>query len=136
MQEHEMFSGLREQAKRLFEQTDYVVGADGIKGGVFQTSLELRGYDQLYIDFALDPDFAHALLRKVTDCYKEVYADYMKEVGEYVQFVYLTDDFGSQNSLILSPEMLNEFLKPYEAELIQHLKSLAPRIKRVFKISA
>ncbi|MCF7946493.1 MAG: hypothetical protein K9K80_00975 [Spirochaetia bacterium] len=46
----------------------------------------------------------------------------MKEAGEYVQLVYLTDDFGSQNSLLLSPDIWNEFLKPYEAGLIQHKK--------------
>jgi uroporphyrinogen decarboxylase len=128
----DMFSGLKEEARRLSEETDYVIGADGIKGGIFQTSLELRGYDQLYMDFALDPDYSHALLRKVTDLYKEMYTHYMKEVGEYIQLVYLTDDFGSQNSMLMSPDMWEEFLKPYEGELIKQIKSLAPHVKLMF----
>jgi uroporphyrinogen decarboxylase len=127
-----MFSGLRERAKQLHEETDYVIGADGVKGGILQTSLELRGYDQLYIDFALDPEYTHALLRKVTELYKRMYTHYMREVGEYVQIVYITDDFGSQNSLLMSPAMWNEFLKPYETELIQHIKNLAPHVKIMF----
>ncbi len=127
-----MFAGLREEAQCLHEQTDYVIGADGIKGGVFQTSLELRGYDQFYMDLYIDPDFAHALLDKVTACYKEMYTDYMQAVGEYVQIVYITDDFGSQNSLLMSPEMWETFLKPREAELIAHIKSLAPHVKVMF----
>jgi uroporphyrinogen decarboxylase len=128
----DMFSGLREEAKKLFNETDYVIGADGIKGGIFQTSLELRGYDQFYMDFALDPEYAHAILRKVTDLYKEMYFHYMKEVGEYVQLVYITDDFGSQNSMLMSPQMWEEFLKPYEAELIKQIKTLAPHVKIMF----
>ena len=122
----------QEKAKYLHENTDYVIGADGIKGGVFQTSLELRGYDQLYIDFALNPEFSHTLLRKVTNCYKEMYTNYMKEVGNYVQVVFLTDDFGSQNSLLVSPKMWNEYLKSYEKDLISHIKSLAPHVKVIF----
>ena len=127
-----MFTGLREEARRLSDETDYIIGADGIKGGIFQTSLELRGYDQLYMDFPLDPDYSHAILRKVTDLYKEMYTHYMKEVGEYVQLVYITDDFGSQNSMLMSPQMWEEFLKPYEEELIKHIKTLAPHVKIMF----
>jgi uroporphyrinogen decarboxylase len=127
-----MFAGLRERAKQLHEETDYVIGADGVKGGIFQTSLELRGYDQLYMDFALDPEYSHALLRKVTDLYKEMYTHYMEEVGEYVLLVYITDDFGSQNSLLMSPDMWEEFLMPYEKELIDHIKSLVPHVKLMF----
>ena len=128
----EMFEGLRERAKRWHEETDYVIGADGIKGGVFQSALEVRGYDQLYIDFAIEPDFAHAVLRKVTDLYKQMYTRYLKEVGEYIQIIYITDDFGAQNTLLLSPEMWSEFLKPYEGELIAHIKNCAPGVKVMF----
>lgn len=127
-----MFEGLREQAKEWSTQTDYIIGADGIKGGILQTSLELGGYDQFFMDLVLDPDYANALLDKVTGIYKEMYVHYMKEVGEFVQCVYLTDDFGSQNSLLMSPDMWREFIKPREAELIAHIKSLVPGIKVIF----
>ena len=130
--DEEMFAGLREQAKQWHEHSDYVIGADGIKGGVFQSSRELRGMDQLFMDFVLNPDLVHALMKKVTEVYKELYSLYLREVGEYVQIVYLTDDFGSQNSLLMSPDMWADFLKPYEQELISHIKSLAPHVKVMF----
>jgi len=128
----EMFAGLREQARSWHEDTDFVIGADGIKGGVFQTSLELRGYEQFYVDLAMDPPLAHAVLRKVTDTYKEMYTHYLKEVGKFIQIIYITDDFGSQDSLLMSPDMWSEFLKPYERDLIAHIKSLAPHVKVMF----
>ncbi|MBL7005665.1 MAG: hypothetical protein ISR78_01140 [Spirochaetia bacterium] len=127
-----MFAGLRARAQDLHENSDYVIGADGIKGGILQTSLELRGYDQLYMDFYLEPEFANALLDKVTDCYKQMYTNYMREVGEYVQIVYLTDDFGSQNSMLMSKDMWETFMKPRQAALIAHIKSLAPHVNVMF----
>ena len=58
----EMFAGLREKARNWYENTDYVIGADGIKVGILQTASQLRGYDKLFIDFAANPGSAHALL--------------------------------------------------------------------------
>jgi uroporphyrinogen decarboxylase len=126
------FHGLREQAEYWHKNTDYVIGADGIKGGVLQTCLELAGYDQFFMDLVIDPEFAHALLEKVTDIYKEMYTRYLSEVGEYVQALYLTDDFGTQNSLLMSPDMWREFIMPREAALVKHIKEHAPHVKVIF----
>lgn len=126
------FSGLREQAEHWHRKTDYVIGADGIKGGILQTSLELAGYDQFFMDMLLNPEFAHALLDKVLSLYQGMYTNYMREIGQYIQCIYLTDDFGSQNSLLMSPDMWREFIKPREAALISHIKELAPHVKVIF----
>ncbi|ORC32723.1 hypothetical protein B4O97_15615 [Marispirochaeta aestuarii] len=126
------FEGLRQQAESWYHNTDYVIGADGIKGGPLQTSLELAGYDQFFMDLVLDPEFAHALLGRITGVYKEMYTRYMAEVSDFIQVIYLTDDFGTQNSLLMSPDMWEEFILPYEADLIQHIKSCAPHVKVIF----
>ncbi len=44
--DRELFSGLKQQAEEWHKTTDYVIGADGIKGCVFQSARELRGMDQ------------------------------------------------------------------------------------------
>jgi len=49
----------------------------------------------------------------------------MEEVGPYVQLVYLTDDYGSQSSLLISPRMFRQLIKPRIKELNDHIKSLA-----------
>ncbi len=49
----------------------------------------------------------------------------MEEVGPYVQLVYLTDDLGSQSSLLISPKLFRDMLKPRMKELHDHIKSLA-----------
>ena len=120
-----MFTGLREQAKNLFENSDYVIGADGIKGGILQTCLWLRGYDKFFLDLAMNKDYADALLEKVLDLYCRMYTNYFREVGDYAQLVYITDDLGTQVSLLMSPKMFREQVKPKFKSFNDHLKSLS-----------
>ncbi|MEE8391376.1 MAG: uroporphyrinogen decarboxylase family protein [Anaerolineae bacterium] len=120
-----MFEGLREQAKTWYEHTDYVVGADGIKVGILQTTSQLRSYDKLFIDFALNPGVAHALLDRISELINEMYRQYMRAVGPYVQVVVITDDQGTQNSLMISPKMFREFIKPRLKSQIEAIKKAA-----------
>jgi uroporphyrinogen decarboxylase len=120
-----MFSGLREQAKYWYENTDFVVGADGIKVGIMQTAAQIRGYDKLFLDFAGNPDLAHAVLDKISSLINEMYRNYMQAVGDFVQVVVITDDQGTQNSLMISPKMFREFIKPRLKTQIESIKANA-----------
>lgn len=127
-----MFEGLREQAKAWHADTDYVIGADGVKGGILQTCLWLRGYEQFFTDLATNQEFALALLDKVLDLFKRIYANYFQAIGDYAQLVYITDDVGTQNSLLISPSMFRTLIKPRFQEFITYLKELAPHIKVMY----
>jgi uroporphyrinogen decarboxylase len=54
-----------------------------------------------------------------------MYRNYMQAVGEFVQVVTITDDQGTQNSLMISPAMFREFIKPRLKSLIDTIKSKA-----------
>ncbi len=120
-----MFTGLKEQAQSWFENTDYVIGADGIKVGILQTASQLRGYDKLFMDFALNPTVAHAFLDKISTLINEMYRHYLEAVGPFVQVVVITDDQGTQNSLMISPKMFREFIKPRLKSLVDTIKATA-----------
>ena len=120
-----MFTGLEEKAQHWFENTDYVVGADGIKVGILQIASQLRGYDKLFMDFALNPEIAHAFLDRLSVIINEMYRRYLTKVGAYVQVVVITDDQGTQNSLMISPKMFREFIKPRLKSLIETIKATA-----------
>ena len=121
----DQFKGLREQAKILYENTDYVIGADAIKAGPLMTALQMRGYEQFFMDLIADTEFADALLDKITWTLKAMWTRYMEEVGPYVQLVYVTDDLGSQTSMLISPKVFRNRLKPKMKELHDHIKGLA-----------
>jgi uroporphyrinogen decarboxylase len=123
-----MFDGLADQACSWREQGDYIIGADGIKVGILQTASQLRGYDKLFMDFALNPGLAHALLERLSEIINAMYAHYMQTVGPYVQVVVITDDQGTQKSLMVSPAMFRQFIKPRLQSLIQTIKRYAPHV--------
>lgn len=121
----DMFAGLREQARYWYEQTDYVVVADSIKGGILTKAFQIRGYEQMFMDLINNVEFAEALMDKLLSLYQEMWAEYLKEVGPYVQMVYFTDDIGGQNAMLISPDTFRQMLKPRLKALIEHIKSLA-----------
>ncbi len=104
--------GLREQAKDLYENTDYAIVADIMCRGPFEQACKVRGYDKFCLDLALDPSFATALLEKITDTIIGLWEIYLDAVGDYVQVVCQGDDLGMQTGLFISPKMYRRFLKP------------------------
>lgn len=119
------FQGLRERARHLYEDTGFVVGADAIKAGPLMTALQMRGYEQFFMDLVSEPEFADALLGKITALLMRMWERYLAEVGEYVQIAYVTDDLGTQTSLLLSPKVFRRHIKPRMKELHELIKSRA-----------
>jgi uroporphyrinogen decarboxylase len=119
------FAGLGARARDLFENTGYVIGADAIKAGPLMSCLQIRGYEQFFIDMVINPEFSDALMTKVTDLLCRMWTRFMDEVGPYVQIAYVTDDLGTQTSLLLSPKLYRKRVKPFHAQLHQHIKSCA-----------
>jgi len=120
----EMWAGLGERAKWLYENTDYVVVADSIKGGLLTKALQVCGYERYFSALAGDHAFAEAVLDKLLWLYKEMWSGYMAEVGPYVQMVYFTDDIGAQNNMLISPTLFRNMIKPRLTDLFDHIKGL------------
>ena len=119
------FAGLGQRAKELYETTGYVLGADAIKAGPLMTALQMRGYEQYFMDMVLNPELSDALLGKITDLMCRMWTRFLDEVGPYVQLAYVTDDLGTQTSLLLSPKLYRKRIKPFHTQLHQHIKSCA-----------
>ena len=120
-----LVTGLRERAKWLYENTDYVLVADAIKGGILTKALQIRGYEQMFADLANNIALAEALMDKLLDLYKAFWSNFLNAVGPYVQTVYFTDDIGGQQSMMISPDTFRQLVKPRLASLIDHIKSCA-----------
>jgi uroporphyrinogen decarboxylase len=115
--------GLRETAKRLYESTDYALVADIIDRGPFELAVKLRGYEPFFMDLALDPLFADALLDKITETLIALWDLYLGALGDYVQVVCQGDDLGMQTSLIISPKMYRRFIKPCHKRIYDFIHS-------------
>jgi len=115
--------GLREQAKDLYENTDYCITVGHIAMGPFEMSGNMRSYEKFLMDMYIDPDYANALLDKNLENTIGFWDVYLEEVGEFVQVVCQGDDLGTQIGPWISPKMYREWIKPRHKELFDFIRS-------------
>jgi len=115
------FEYLRAEALRIREAGYAIVALTGI--APFEQLYLLRGLDALMVDMATDPDFVHALLRKVCDLMAAAGNGVTTAAGDLIDVILAGDDLGTQEAPIISPSMYRRLLKPYHAELLARIKS-------------
>ncbi len=86
---------------------------------------DLRGFEELMLDFAEEPPELQVLLDKVLEYnlrQVENIRDNLRESGQEEQMIYFGDDLGMQNSLPMSPDTWRKYLKPCYKTLYSGLK--------------
>jgi uroporphyrinogen decarboxylase len=117
------FVGVAEEARRLHDDTPYAIVA--LSGSMmYDLCWLLRGMDTWLMDLAADPDFAHVLLRKVTDLWVAGVTAMLKEVGPYIDLIMTSDDLGTTGGPFISTEMYRKLIKPYHAEFFAAIKKM------------
>jgi len=86
-----------------------------IRGGgsePFLTYKNLRGMEQAYVDLVVNPELVHYCLDKLFDfCYENTRRIYEAIPGR-VDISYVAEDFGAQDNLLISPQMIRAFFVP------------------------
>lgn len=101
------YSNLRNE---LEEWKDFSIMASG--ASVFQHATYIRGMDSLMMDMMTDPDLANYILDQVFNFYYEYYRLMFEKAGDLIDIFALADDLGMQNTLLIGPEMFDEFVAP------------------------
>ncbi len=125
--ERQAMAGLGEEARRLYEHTDYCLIADIPCSGPFEGGCTLRGYEHFLVDLYQNPTYAEALLEKITETALQKWSLLLDQVGGYVQVAAQGDDLGMQLGTYISPEMYRRFVKPRHRRIFDliHSKSRA-----------
>jgi uroporphyrinogen decarboxylase len=120
--------GVAERARMLHEQTDYFVVMRMVAShGPFQTACDLRGTEPFLMDMAGNPDFAQALLDKVTTAIEGLLRLAMQAGGKHFEMVELPgDDYAGNTNLLISPNMFRKFIKPCLERLVRVVKEHNP----------
>lgn len=116
------FAGLEEEALTL-RKSDYAVVGNLGWTEVFGLAWYLRGFENFMIDLVARKEFAHALLRRITDYQKARYLKFLNIVGDVIDVILFADDLGGQHGLFISPSTYRKMIKPYHAEIIQAIRS-------------
>lgn len=96
---------------------------DGIPHGFMYLRLaDLRGFEEIMIDFAEEPPELQMLIDKVLQHNLRQVKLRLREIDEPGQIVGFGDDLGMQHSLPISPEKWRRFLKPCFSQLYQPVR--------------
>jgi uroporphyrinogen decarboxylase len=82
------------------------------------------------MDMGLNPEFAHALLDKVTSAIEGLLKLAMRAGGKYFNMVELPgDDYAGNTNTLMSPAMFRKFIKPCIKRLVSVIKEHNPSTK-------
>ena len=110
------YSTLPEQIARI----DAVRGPRAIIAlncNVFETSWYMRGFEQAFLDLAMDPDLFGAILQKVADFHLEHARRTLEAARGRIDLIFTADDLGQQNGLLMSLDMWEKRIKPHHVRI-------------------
>ena len=116
------FEGLMETTCNLYKTTDYaLVGA--LLPNLYYTAWVLRGMQQFTEDIMLKPDLADYLLDRITDYYMAFLDEFLSRVGPYIEYQWVGDDWGLQETPFLPPKMMEESIVPRFKKIIDFIRT-------------
>jgi uroporphyrinogen decarboxylase len=111
-----------EQAARLRAENRYAVMATPWLLFPLERAFAMQGMDTFLMNLALYPDFAEALLWKIESLCKTLMGHFLAAIGDDIDIIKVGDDLGTQQSLLMSPAMYREMLKPVHADFLRFIK--------------
>jgi uroporphyrinogen decarboxylase len=114
---------VRAEAQELTEENQYAVMGTPWLAFPLERAFAMQRMDRFMLHLGRHPDFAKALVGKITELCKTLMANFLRECGDLLDIVKIGDDLGMQNSLLMSPKMYRELIKPFHADYISFIKS-------------
>lgn len=84
----------------------------------FERTWFLRGMENILMDFVLHPSFVDELLEGLEAMCMRVIDRLLAEHGDRFDAIGMSDDYGTQRSLLMSPEHWRRFIRPHLARLV------------------
>ena len=114
---------VRDTARRLAEDKQYAILATPWLLFPFERAFAMQGMEVFLANMVENPDFACALLEKIATYCKQLMGRFLEELGDNVDIIKIGDDLGTQESLLISPKMYRQMIKPVHADFISFIKS-------------
>ncbi|KUO53075.1 MAG: hypothetical protein APF76_14890 [Desulfitibacter sp. BRH_c19] len=116
------FAGLKEKAENLYKETDYAL-VGGTIGALYTPAWDLRGYQQFMLDSVAEPRIAEYLMDELLEWWIAFYDKYLDEIGEYIEYFWVGDDWGQQTGPLINPDNFRKVVKPRFAKLHDFIKT-------------
>ena len=113
---------VRQHASQLAKANEYAIIATPWLLFPLERAFAMQGMDKFLLNLAMNPDFATALLQKIASLCKTLMGHFLDALGDNVDIIKIGDDIGTQESLLMSPRMYRDILKPIHADYIAFIK--------------
>jgi len=110
------------QATRLAADGHYAIMATPWLLFPLERAFAMQGMDVFLMNLVFYPEFAQALLWKIQSLCKQLMGHFLEALGPHVDIIKIGDDLGTQDSLMMSPDMYRRVLKPVHADYIRFIK--------------
>lgn len=124
-------AGLADRARALSE-AGYCVVLKGLCAGLCEVACRLRGMEDFLSDTVTDPASAGCLLDRTLALKAAFWEMALRALAPHVDVVLEADDYGTQDSQLVSPRVFRELFKPRLTELFRIIKALAPGTRLLF----
>ncbi len=94
----------------------------------FYLYCRLRGMERALEDLVVNPMIADAILERIWRFDYGIIRRILEECRGLVDLVYVAEDLGTQNSLLMSPRTFRRFLKPRMTKLIEMIHGYGVRV--------
>jgi uroporphyrinogen decarboxylase len=126
--------GLKDRCIDLETNTNFAL-VGKFSPPIFEQAWYMRGYEQWLMDLLINPEFASALLDKVTDIAISFAESGLKICAKYIHIYRVAgDDVGHQGGPLISPEVFRELVKPRFRRLYQAVRKWLDRSNPSCKI--
>jgi uroporphyrinogen decarboxylase len=117
--------GLKERLNWIRENTD-CAAILALPAACVHTSQYLRGFEDWFCDFVLNPRILEALLDAVLEVTIQMAKNELKEVGQEVDVIIFADDLGAQDGLQISYDHFLKYVKPRLQKYLGEVHDLSP----------
>lgn len=119
--------GCFDHAKAMVEKygDQYAICGD-VESTILEKSWYLVGMEKFFMDFAMQKPYVFALMDRIME-YSIVVAKELIRIG--ADIIWLGDDVGTQNGMMISPKMWRDVFKERMRFVIKELKRENPKIK-------
>jgi uroporphyrinogen decarboxylase len=119
------YSVIKEQCSKIRNEDRIAVFMGDRLNRVAQLkpAMYMRGDVNMFMDLVSNPDLAMEIINRIKSFYMEYLQRILEAADGAIDIVLTGDDFGSQNGMLISPEMWKEYLQPGFKEYLALAKS-------------
>jgi len=88
----------------------------------FERTWSLRGFENILMDFYLNPSFVEELLEELESVCNSMIDYLIKNFGDKIDAIGFSDDYGGEQSMLISPDLWKKFIAPHTKRMYQRIR--------------